>query len=207
MYYDITNNTELKNLRTVREARPLLSLPKEPTEQQLLNIDIATVVTLEPVVSDTTIVLSQSIELVDGVYTVVYVYEDIPLDELKITKLKQLNRTFKSNSRPRVSLTLEDGTAIFLDGGRDDKDNFKEEYERMLRNNETVGIIKDADNIKRTCTNIDVKNGYEAIVDYYSPIMKVKWDIEDAINAIVIDVNGIYPTYDDAVVALDAIIV
>ena len=145
--------------------------------------------------------------MIDNLWVIPKVAVNIPIEELKTKKLQQLTTAFESNTRPRVPLTLEDTTAIFIDGGRADKDNFKEEYDRMVRNAETVGVIKDADNIKRVATAQDVYNGYIAIVDYYAPLMKGKWQIEDVIASIVIDPVGTYPTYTDAVDALDSIVI
>lgn len=44
MYYDIDNSVELETLNQVRKARPSVSFHKQPTEEQLLALGIATVV-------------------------------------------------------------------------------------------------------------------------------------------------------------------
>lgn len=113
-------------------------------------------------------------------YTVV----DISLSNSKTQKLQELKSKFiEKSKRPRVSLTLQDGTQIEIDGGRADKDNFKEEYKRLQRKSLTSTIIKDADNNFHNATDIDVQNGYYAIVDNFANLMAWKWAKEQEINA------------------------
>jgi len=104
------------------------------------------------------------------------------LNRVKDIKLSKLRNIFDAITRPRVAVTLESGVIIEVDGGRTDKDNFREENLRLIRVGATESQIKDADNVLHDCTVVDVKTAYEAIVDNYSILMKSKWATENAIN-------------------------
>lgn len=82
MYYDITNSVELEGLKKVREARPNISLPKDPTEQQLLEIGIAVVVDTIFDIPLGSKYAGSSVQLLDDVYTRVYTYTALTAEEI-----------------------------------------------------------------------------------------------------------------------------
>lgn len=178
MYYDKTNDIEITNYR---RARPNISFPVKVTEGILNSVGIYTV-TEAPIADEFQNAENERVELIDGVYTKVYDYIDKPIEECQQIVLNKLKAKFNSIRRPRVPLTLEDGTAIEIDGGREDKDNFKEESDRLLRNNLTDTVIKDADNVSHPATQTDVYNGYVAIVDNFASVMQWKWAKEAEID-------------------------
>ena len=100
---------------------------------------------------------------------------------LKPQKLEAFKMEFAQQTRPRVTLTISTGE-VTIDGGRSDKDNFSEEYNRMQRKGETDGILKDADNELHQVTANDLKLCYEAIVDNFAVMLKGKWQIDEQIK-------------------------
>ena len=106
---------------------------------------------------------------------------DVALSFEKEKKKHQLKE--KMPTRPRVPLTLESGTQIEIDGGRADKDNFKEGSGRLIRKSITDTFIIDANGDRHPATQTDVFNGYTAIVDNFAELMQWKWAKEAEIEA------------------------
>jgi len=113
-----------------------------------------------------------------------YTIEERDLALLKIEKKASIKSAFATATvRPRVALTLENGTEIEVDGGREDKDNFDEEYKRLQRAGATSTVLNDSDNQKHPCTDVDIFNAYTAIIDNFALAMQKKWTLEGAIDS------------------------
>ncbi len=113
MYYDIANSKEINHINLVRKARPNISLPKTPTEEQLLEIGIATVAIPDFTDFATKKITSQSVELINSVYTLVYQTEDIPLEEIIASKRKQAEDAVQSHITTTVKkLNYDDENSI-----------------------------------------------------------------------------------------------
>ena len=96
MYYDITNSVELKSVKQCREARPDTSIPNNPTEQQLLELNIATVVDNGIVEDDITRVTGSSVVYQAPDYVMVYTYETIPDEELRNNYERNMDSVMKT---------------------------------------------------------------------------------------------------------------
>ena len=135
-------------------------------------------------------------DITPGLVTRIYTSTDIPLKDRKTAMIQKGKELFElASERPPVSLTMEDTTVINIDGGRFDKDNFKEKYQLMDRLSETAAAIKDSNNILHPCTRNDVEACYLNIVSYHDIAMSAKWTKEaeilacttlDEINAVVL---------------------
>lgn len=115
--------------------------------------------------------------------TRVYTIENKPLDELKVIIKAKVSEEFKANTRPRVSVTLDDDSVIEVDGGREDKDNFKEKHASMVRLSQTTSTIKDADDNYHACTLADMERCYFNIVDAFDASLATKWAKDIAIDS------------------------
>lgn len=142
---------------------------------------------------DSTLLITSEVNTEDDIpgiigtdYTLISTWDSLEYDSIlannKIALKEQLKESIEY--RPRIPLTLESGITIEIDGGRDDKDNFKEESDRMLRNGIIETHIKDADNIPHIGTQVDIYNGYVAIVNNFSIVMLDKWAKEEEIDNI-----------------------
>lgn len=117
-------------------------------------------------------------------YVLLSKWNTLDYDRILINNKKAMKKELKTiiPARPGVPLTLASGKVITIDGGRVDKDNLKEEYERLLRNNLQTTMIKDATNKKHQVTIDDIRNGYIAIIDNYRALLGTKWTNEDLID-------------------------
>ncbi len=180
LYNKIENNNRLEYGRT----RKQVGVGENSSDSVMNSKDYFLVVEVKPVIDVELQRYTGTTFSFDGtIDTKTWGVEDYTLDELKVKKKSKLSSDFDAITRPRVPLTLESGMEIEIDGGRTDKDNFKEEHDRMLREGETTGVLKDADNIMHNCTVVDVDTGYKNIVDLYSTLQKQKWQIEVDIDA------------------------
>lgn len=115
-------------------------------------------------------------EIIDNVYVVDYTKTPRDVEELKQILLKDLKKYFeKIMERPRLQTSL----GFPVDGGRSDKDNFKELWESMLNNSLTETTIKDADNEFQTVTTSQVETIYREIVAYGQSTFTTKWFKEE----------------------------
>lgn len=105
---------------------------------------------------------------------------DIPLDDLKAKRIGELKEKFNAitNSKPRVNTTL----GYFVDGGRDNKDDFFSKWESMLDTDTTT--VRDADNqFHIGVTRAQMQTIYRAIVANGEALLTWKWNKEMEINS------------------------
>lgn len=127
--------------------------------------------------------ISMSYDITPELITRAYTLTDIPLEDRKIALKKKVSEAFAANTRPKVEVTLEDSSLIAIDGGREDKDNFKEKYEKMIRLSETTTTIRDAFDGYHTVTVNDMQTCWQAIVDNFDNALAAKWSKEQEIDA------------------------
>lgn len=108
---------------------------------------------------------------------------DIPIFNIKTQKLQELKiKFFKKTKKPRVQVTISNSRTIYVDGGRSNKDDFKEKWENMAKDETTT--VRDADNNFVTdCTKDDLYAIYQAIYKNGEALYAWKWTKEQEINA------------------------
>ena len=102
-----------------------------------------------------------------------------PLIEIhKEVKLKEIKEAFKKASvKPKVEVKLSDDLTVIVDGGRTNKDDFKEEWENMADDGTTT--VKDANNEFHTdITKDQMQKIYKAIVANGKVLFQNKWTLE-----------------------------
>lgn len=119
--------------------------------------------------------------LINNTYIVSYTKIDKPIEDIQYTMLKELGKDFiKYSERPRVTIPELN---IVVDGGRADKDNFKELWEDMI--DEDTTSIKDADNqFHHNLSKSDVYIIYKSIVKKGRNLMQLKWTKEQEIKSL-----------------------
>ena len=185
MYYDKTNNIELATFNDVRKARPNVSFPIQSklTEEDLNAQGIYSVVDNGETIDATKISTGHHIELINGVYTKVYDYMDKDIEVYRQERLQEVKASFNYKARkPRVEVVISNSRTIFVDGGRTNKDDFKEKWENMADTDTTT--VRDADNNFVTdCTKDDLYAIYQAIYKNGEALYAWKWSKEAEINA------------------------
>ncbi len=121
---------------------------------------------------------------IEGTYTVTYIYEEIPLDEMKEIRISDLHADKVNNVRPRVYVPLEDGTTtIYVYGSRSDQQDIRDRYDLMKEDSIPTLWLKDADDNMNELGHLDVKRCYKAITIYRNDNIEYVWakevEIED----------------------------
>ena len=129
--------------------------------------------------------VSSPMVLIDGLYTLTYIYEDIPLAEMKDIKISQLSDDVLSNDRPIVTVPLEDGSTMDIWGGRNDQFDIGDRYELMQEDSIPTLYLKDVYNIVEEIGHLDVKRCYKAITINRHNMIEYQWLKEAEINACV----------------------
>ena len=103
--------------------------------------------------------------------------------EHKEVKLKEIKEAFKRASvKPKVEVRLSDDLTVIVDGGRTNKDDFKEEWESMADDETTT--VKDANNEFHTdITKDQMQKIYKAIVTNGKVLFQNKWTLEALVSA------------------------
>lgn len=100
------------------------------------------------------------------------------LQEKKQQKIQELRQVIASNTKPRVDSTL----GYFVDGGRDNKDDFFSKWEAMSDVSTTT--VRDADNqFHPNTTKAQMQTIYRAIVANGELLLQWKWAKEQEIEA------------------------
>ena len=106
-----------------------------------------------------------------------------PLIEIhREVRLKKIKEAFKRASfKPRVKVELSDDLTIVVDGGRTNKDDFKEEWENMADDGTTT--VRDANNeFHSDITKDQMDKIYKAIVANGKALYAKKWNLEEQIK-------------------------
>ncbi|WP_320034789.1 hypothetical protein [Halarcobacter sp.] len=122
------------------------------------------------------------------------------LEIAKLVKLQEVSKKYKDilNSKPKVFVK---SLNIYVDGGRENKDDFKSKWELMQENETTT--VKDAENdFHPNITKTQMKDIWAAIVINGEAVLNEKWIKEKSINQIFIE-N--YKSEDEAIAAVKAI--
>ncbi|MDC7249265.1 MAG: hypothetical protein PQJ49_05030 [Sphaerochaetaceae bacterium] len=122
------------------------------------------------------------------------------LELVKIIKLQEVSKKYKDilSSKPKVFVK---SLNIYVDGGRENKDDFKSKWELM--NDNKVTTVKDADNnFHPNITKAQMKDIWSAIVMNGEAVLNEKWTKENEINQILLED---YETEDEAIAAVKAI--
>lgn len=117
----------------------------------------------------------------------------------KIVMLQEVKKKYKKllASTPRV----DTGLGFFVDGGRENKDDFKSKWELMATNDVTT--VRDADNnFHANVTKAQMKTIWKKIVLNGEAVLQEKWQKETAIDSVVIDSST---TEEEALTQLEAI--
>lgn len=131
---------------------------------------------------------------VDG-QLVEYIYQKTFIEE-KSEKLLQLNTNFEAKAlRPRVEVP---SLGYFVDGGRDDLDNFKNGRDIAYP------FIMDADNKLHPAELADYEAVIRAIQENGSALIGWKWAKKEEINAIQVSDTV---TEEQAIDALNAVVI
>lgn len=88
MYYDLTNNTELKNRKELKFSRPNIGFTEKPTDEELAKHGVAKIVYNHVSPTEYQTVEAQSLEIINGVPTANYILIDKPLAEVMEIKRK-----------------------------------------------------------------------------------------------------------------------
>ncbi len=170
MYYDITNNKELTHISFAKKARPGVSFPRYPTEEQLLDLDIATVIVPQEVdKTEYNTLVNKYVEVSGDVYTLKYTYEYIGLSSAKTKKIKEINDYGISlinlaNGNPEMGVNMDAetniNTTILRRNNRIDKLvgelNFTEEEKREAKTDQKLSdfSLKIQGDIDKAVTNM-----------------------------------------------------
>ncbi len=184
MYYDITNSQELINRKAIRIARPNISLPTILTADNLNDIDIAIVTVPDQTEkTDYNTLVSQEVQLIGDTYTMVYTYEDRPLEDVKLERIAQLDFFIRLDPRPEVIVPLEDTSTISIYGGRDDQTDIGERYRLMQEDSIPSIYLKDYDGNMQYLFHLDIKRCYKAITIHRNNRIEYQWAKEADIMA------------------------
>ena len=118
---------------------------------------------------------SSPMVLIGDTYTVTYIYEEIPLDEMKDIRLSDLHTDQANNIRPRVEVPLEDVSTIFVNGSRSDQQDIGDRYALMQEDSIPTLMLKDADDTMQTLGHLDVKRCHKAITVYRNDNIEYVW--------------------------------
>lgn len=102
------------------------------------------------------------------------------LEVKKRILLEEVSRVYREilSSKPRV----DTGLGFFVDGGRDNKDDFKSKWELMSDSDTTT--VKDADNnFHPNITKNQMETIWKSIVFNGETILREKWNLENAIKS------------------------
>ncbi len=185
MKYQNTVTKEVITYAVLVSRYPNTSFPKDGKET-LLDWNLVSEtpkpdVTINQVVKESTIDYTQTWEILD----LTPEEKALKLEKNKTLALNKITNDFKGITRPETQVILDSGTVIQVDAGRDDKDNFKENYILLDRLSETTSRIKDSSNILHDCTRDDIERCYLNIVNNFNIMMNLKWDKELSIQACV----------------------
>lgn len=113
-------------------------------------------------------------QVVGNMYVIGYEAVDRPVEEVKELMFKDLKEAFVGYStRPRI----DTGLGFFVDGSRDDLENFKIGQEFL------IPFVKDADGIMRPVTSADYDVIIQKIKETGISGYNMKWTKEEEINA------------------------
>lgn len=106
------------------------------------------------------------------------------IEEVYNNKLQEIKKAFiEASIKPRVGVQLISvDKIIYVDGGRSNKDDFKETWENMADDETT--IVKDADNnFQNDLTKDDLHAIYQAILVNGKALYARKWELENLVNS------------------------
>ena len=125
---------------------------------------------------------SSPMVLIEGTYTVTYIYEDIPLEEMKVIRMAALSDEILADNKPRITVPLEDTSTIDIWGSRENEYDLRSRYDLMIEDSKPNLHQRDTDGIFHYLFHLDVKRCLKAINIYKDDMIEYQWSKEKEIQ-------------------------